>query len=227
MSKETSSQFAAVSSGALWGAVVAFAAMFGLRGCDSPETGLPAVVTLNESTLLLHSPDGRPIRLLLAGENEARISRSVEVSVSEPPPGPDPVIVVPPVPRPPEPPPPPVVTPPVVTPPVTPPVVPPVVVKPTAATYVYEKSLHPLPKGVLSALTKLNVERPTGFVGSVFEQNTRTGTGTVPAQYKLAVETAIAAGLPALVVQSGGTVLKVVKNPLTEAQVLEAVGTLK
>ena len=96
--------------------------------------------------------------------------------------------------------------------------------KATAATYVYEKSQHQLPIPVLGALSKLNTERAgSGFVGSSFEQNTVNSDGQVPKQYRVALEAARKEGLPCLVVTAGDTVLAVVKNPTTEAQVLEAV----
>lgn len=117
----------------------------------------------------------------------------------------------------------------VITPtPITPlppgPVVPPVVTpdtKVTAATFVYEKDQHPIPPAVLSALNKLNRERK--IVATIFETDTRTGTGNIPTQYKVAHAEAIKAGLPALVVTAGDKVIRVVKDPRDEKTVLEAV----
>ena len=101
-------------------------------------------------------------------------------------------------------------------------IVPPVpVVKATAATFVYEKSDHVVPSAVLSALNKLNREK--GIIATVFEEDTTDGTGEVPTQYQAALAAAKAAGLPALVVTAGKDVLRVVKNPKTGQEVLEAV----
>lgn len=93
--------------------------------------------------------------------------------------------------------------------------------KVTAVTFVYEKDQHGVPGPVHAALNKLNRER--GIIATVFEQDTKDGTGEVPEQYKATLAAAKEAGLPALVVLSGNTVLRVVKDPKTEAQVLEAV----
>ena len=95
----------------------------------------------------------------------------------------------------------------------------------TAATFVYEKSQHQLPTPILAALSRLNTERAgSGFVGSSFEQNTTNDRGEVPKQYRVALEAARREGLPALVVQAGDTVTRVVRNPTTAEQVMEAVG---
>lgn len=94
--------------------------------------------------------------------------------------------------------------------------------KATAVTFVFEKDSHVVPSPVLAALNRLNRER--AIIATVFEQDTKDGTGDVPEQYKAALDAAKAAGLPALVVLNGKDVLRVVKDPKTEAQVLEAVG---
>ena len=94
----------------------------------------------------------------------------------------------------------------------------------TAATFIYEKSQHSIPSPVLGALSKLNSERAgSGFVGSSFEADTKGADGKTPKQYVAALEAAKKAGLPCLVVMAGETVLRVVKNPNTDTQVLEAV----
>ena len=90
-------------------------------------------------------------------------------------------------------------------------------------TYVYEKDNTIIPKPVAYALQKLNEDETAGILASEFEQNTTDGNGEIPDQYKIALETAKEAGLPALVVQSGDRVVKVVKNPTTEEHVTEAV----
>lgn len=97
----------------------------------------------------------------------------------------------------------------------------PVLTKATAATYVYEKDQHAIPAPVLAALDKLNRERK--IVATVFEQDTKDGTGETPEQYEVPLAAATNAGLPALVATNGSKVLRVVKNPQTEAAVLEAV----
>lgn len=93
--------------------------------------------------------------------------------------------------------------------------------KPTAVTYVYEKDQHVVPPPVLAALNKLN--RDKGIIATVFEQDVKDGTGDVPEQYKLALDAAKKAGLPALVVLNDKGVLRVVKDPKTEDDVLKAV----
>lgn len=93
--------------------------------------------------------------------------------------------------------------------------------KPTAVTYVYEKDQGPIPRPVQAALNKLHSEA-SGVVASLFEDDSTTGTGGVPKQYQVPLRAAREAGLPALVVTSGEVVLKVVKAPKTEAEVLEA-----
>ena len=92
--------------------------------------------------------------------------------------------------------------------------------KATAATYVHDEKAN-IPSGVLSAIAELNT-RP-GFIASNFPDDATDGDGDVPEQYKVTLPAARAAGLPALVVQSGDKVLRTVKAPTTKAQVLEAV----
>jgi hypothetical protein len=111
-----------------------------------------------------------------------------------------------------------VVTPPVVTPD---PTNPPLPQKVTAAVYVWEKDRAAVPAGVATALQRLN-SAGSGIVASDFEQDSVTGSGNVPKQYAAALTAAKAAGVPCLVVLSGDTVLRVVKDPQTEAAVLES-----
>jgi len=94
--------------------------------------------------------------------------------------------------------------------------------KPNRLTYVYEKDQGNVPKPVAFALQRLNVDSGGSVVASEFEEDTVNAFGQVPAQYKLALEAARSAGLPALVIQSGNVIIRVVKNPTTEAHVLEA-----
>lgn len=106
-------------------------------------------------------------------------------------------------------------------PPVTPPVNPPTTPgKPTAVTYVFEKDQAVCPRPVAKALQDINA---AGLVvASEFEEDSVTGLNAVPTQYRVALEAARKVGLPALVVQSGDVVLKVVKDPKTEADVTGA-----
>ena len=98
---------------------------------------------------------------------------------------------------------------------------PPPTVTATSATYVYEKDIAPIPSAVSAALNRLNREQK--IVATVFERDSRTGDGDVPAQYKPLIESARSAGLPALVVMAGDKVLRTVKDPKTEDAVMEAV----
>lgn len=92
--------------------------------------------------------------------------------------------------------------------------------KALAATFVYEKDEHVVPAAVLSGLNKLNRERK--IIATLLDDDTTDGGGNIPEQYKLIVPAARAAGLPALVVTGAKGVIRVVKSPTTEAQVLEA-----
>jgi hypothetical protein len=92
--------------------------------------------------------------------------------------------------------------------------------KVTAVTYVYEKDDGPMPKEVASGLAKLN---SSGVFATEFEEDTTDKDGQVPEQAKVALEAAKKSGLPALVVQYSSGSPKVIKNPKTEASVLEAV----
>lgn len=94
--------------------------------------------------------------------------------------------------------------------------------KVTKATYVFEKDQTSVPRAVTAALNKISAESSGSIVVAQFDDDVTNGLGTVPAQYKIAIAKAREEGLPALVVQSGDVVTRVVKNPLTEAQVLEA-----
>jgi hypothetical protein len=91
--------------------------------------------------------------------------------------------------------------------------------KPTAVTYVYEKDNGSAPPPILAALDKLNRQ---GIFATPFEDDTLDGDGDVPDQYKVPLEAAHKEGLPSLVVTAGDKVLRVVKSPTTEEQVLEA-----
>lgn len=88
--------------------------------------------------------------------------------------------------------------------------------KVSAVTYTYEKSTTgSVPPPVLAALDKLNR-------AGIMATNDEVNDGAPPDQYKVSRPAAVAAGLPALVVMGGDKVLRVVKDPRTEAAVMEA-----
>lgn len=89
-------------------------------------------------------------------------------------------------------------------------------------TYIFEKDQNNVPRPVSFALQRLNAEYKD-VVATEFEEDTVDGAGEVPEQYKIALEAARKAGLPALVIQAGKTVVKVVKAPTTEAGVMDEV----
>jgi hypothetical protein len=91
----------------------------------------------------------------------------------------------------------------------------------TTATYVYEKDAGAIPVWVTTGLNRLNRERK--IVATTFEADATTGAGKVPESIRPGVEAAKKGTLPALVVLSGSTVLRVVPAPATEAEVVEAV----
>lgn len=88
------------------------------------------------------------------------------------------------------------------------------------ATYVYEQRAGALPPPVMSGLNRLNRERK--ILATALDVDVTDGSGNVPDQYKQAFETARQAGLPTLVVEGGGKVLRTVKAPTTEEQVWES-----
>lgn len=91
----------------------------------------------------------------------------------------------------------------------------------TAGVYVYEKDDGPVPAGVSSGIDRLNREKK--ITASMCEDDTVDGTGEVPEQYRVAVDAARKAPLPAFVVLSGSTVIKVVKSPKAEEEIVGAV----
>ena len=88
--------------------------------------------------------------------------------------------------------------------------------------YVYEKDDNVIPKPVAFAMQRLNDEYKD-VVATEFEEDTLDGNDEIPDQYKIALAAARKAGLPALVIQAGDKVVKVVKKPETEADVMDAV----
>lgn len=91
----------------------------------------------------------------------------------------------------------------------------------TSAVYVYEKDATAVPAGVTAGIDRLNRERK--IVATLLEADTVDGTDRVPEQYRVAMAAAKHAELPALVVLSGTAVMKVVKAPTTEDEVVRAV----
>lgn len=91
--------------------------------------------------------------------------------------------------------------------------------KANAVVYIYEKDQTSVPSPVAVALDKLNRQ---GVTATTHEVDATDGTGDVPEQYKLAVAAAKTTGLPALVVSGGGKVIRTLKDPRTEASVMEA-----
>jgi hypothetical protein len=91
-------------------------------------------------------------------------------------------------------------------------------------TYVWEKDQGPVPQGVAKALQRLNTDSAYRVLATDFEEDTIDGSdGQTPDQYVIALKAAREMGLPALVVQAGTVVVKVVKAPKTEVEVLDVV----
>lgn len=91
--------------------------------------------------------------------------------------------------------------------------------KPDTVTYVFEKSDSPMPSYVTTAFNKLN---RSGIVATYYEKDTKDGSDETPEQYKVPLEAAQSAGMPALVVLAYDKVVRVVKEPKTEQEILEA-----
>lgn len=98
-------------------------------------------------------------------------------------------------------------------------IVPPTV-KATAATYFFDDKQHVIPSPVAAALSTLNKR---GITATVHEVDTTDGDDQIPDQYKVSLPVAKEAGLPSLVVMGGEKVLRVVKEPKTEEDVIGAV----
>lgn len=96
--------------------------------------------------------------------------------------------------------------------------------KVTAVTYVYEKGDTAIPSPVEWALNKLNREH--GIIATKLEIDSTDGDLQIPDQYKVTVPAAKDAGLPCLVAEGeskdGRKVIRVVKKPTTDTEVLEA-----
>tara|TARA_R100000306_G_C4314674_1_gene111997 strand:- start:260 stop:640 length:381 start_codon:yes stop_codon:yes gene_type:complete len=89
--------------------------------------------------------------------------------------------------------------------------------------YVYEKDDGPVPRPVAGALMEINLNEELKIEATEFESDTVDPDGDVPEQYQAALAAAKEAGLPALVVLAGDTVVKVIKNPSTMEQVMESI----
>lgn len=92
----------------------------------------------------------------------------------------------------------------------------------TAVTYVYEKDDGGVPSPVGSAINTLNRRTPP-ILATIIEDDIVDSSGSIPLQYQTAIKTARDNGLPSLVIQAGDKVLKVLKEPKTEKEILEAV----
>ncbi len=90
----------------------------------------------------------------------------------------------------------------------------------TSATYVYEKDDSAIPSGVMGGLNRLN--REGKIVATIVDKDVVDGNGQTPEQYKVPIASAKEAGLPSLVVMGGSKVIRVVKSPKTEEEVMEA-----
>jgi len=93
--------------------------------------------------------------------------------------------------------------------------------KATAVTYVYEKDSGGIPNPVQAAFDKLNRDKDLSLVATFHEVDSTDGSGEIPDQYKVPVAAARESGLPAAVATAGEKVLKTVKAPQTEADVME------
>lgn len=88
----------------------------------------------------------------------------------------------------------------------------------TAVTYVYEKDDTVVPSEVMSGINRLNREKKV--TASIVDDDVKDGNGETPEQYKAPIEASKKDGLPILVATNGATVVRVVKNPKTEAEVV-------
>lgn len=88
----------------------------------------------------------------------------------------------------------------------------------TAVTYVYEKDDTVVSSEVMSGINRLNREKKV--TASIVDDDVKDGNGETPAQYVAPIEASKKDGLPILVATNGSTVVRVVKNPKTEAEVV-------
>lgn len=90
------------------------------------------------------------------------------------------------------------------------------VLKVTAATYHFDEQAGGVPSAVTKGIGKLN---DLGIVATTYPS---ANVPVTPTQYEVSLPAARAAGLPAFVVMAGDKVVRVVKAPKTEAEILEA-----
>jgi hypothetical protein len=86
--------------------------------------------------------------------------------------------------------------------------------------YVYEKDQTAIPSFVSAGLNQINRK---GIDATLFEADTKSGSGQIPPKYQAAYGRAKQEGLPVLVVMAGSTVQKVVKAPKTLEEITGAV----
>jgi hypothetical protein len=91
----------------------------------------------------------------------------------------------------------------------------------TQATYVYDDDDGNVPAEVDAALTEISDD--TDIVATPFDKDQVNGEGDTPTQYRVALAAAKEVGLPALVIQSGDEVIRVIEAPTTRDQVMEAI----
>ena len=91
----------------------------------------------------------------------------------------------------------------------------------TSLTYVYEKDNGNVPAEVDATLTEISDD--TDIVATPFEKDQKNGEGETPTQYRVALAAAEEVGLPALVIQAGDEVIRVIEAPTTRDQVMEAI----
>lgn len=101
--------------------------------------------------------------------------------------------------------------------------------RPTRVTYLFEKDSNPVPSAVLKGLISLNgtdANAASSVYASYFEIDGTAGDGDVPKQYEIAVK-AGKDSIPCLVVENKDGTTKVIKNPKTTDDVLNAVKETK
>jgi hypothetical protein len=92
--------------------------------------------------------------------------------------------------------------------------------KVTAVIYVYEKDQTAIPSFVSAGLNQINRK---GIDATLFEADTKNGSGQIPAKYQAAYDRAKQEGLPVLVVMVGNTIAKAIKAPKTLEEITGAI----
>ncbi len=90
----------------------------------------------------------------------------------------------------------------------------PVTTEADQVTYVYEQRDQTVPRPIQAALQKLN--QGGKIKATAIDKDAKTSSGQVPSQYKNAITAAAESGIPCLVVESKGKVIRVVRNPKVE-----------